>query len=140
MYQHYYVPPGQPLVQYAPHQPYPPAYPVSGYQAVAAPGYQPVVYAQPQSILVIQPNVPVIPGSYPQSITCPRCHHVANSRFRRSFSLSGWIWVVILVFVFGMTMIPLCCVPFFMPSCYEGRHYCGNCGTLVGGYRRHGFF
>lgn len=163
MYQQYPPPSGQTLGQYPPQpqQPYPPAniysaspqyQPAPPQYAAAAPQYQqPVMYQPaPQPIVVlVQPGAPVMYGSIPQAITCPSCHQGTSTYCRRSLSAMGWVWVVILIFIFAGTFIPLCFLPFIIPSCYDVRHYCQNCGTFLGEYRatygygyrrRRGFF
>lgn len=144
MYQGQYPPANQPQ-QYPPAVQYPqpvivsnaysPQYPPPPqYQPV----YQPVYQPPPQSVLVVMQNAPMQGnfGFSSQPTTCSYCHQNISTHTRRTLSATGWMSVIVLFFVFMLFLVPLCCIPCFIPGCYDVKHYCTNCGNFLGMRRR----
>lgn len=75
-------------------------------------------------------------GFSSQPSTCSYCHQSISTHTRRSLSATGWMSVIVLFFVFLVFLVPLCCIPCFIPSCYDVKHYCTNCGNYLGMHRR----
>ena len=149
-------PQDQPAGQYAPYQnPYPPPSPSpvnypqpnvgpSNYgQQYPQGNMQPAMYQPPpQAIVVIredqvQPGYAVLqgdfnPGFSRQSATCPACRQMMITRVSRSPSAVAWISCMCLSLLLFIIIIPLCCIPFCIPSCYNVKHYCSLCDTFLG--------
>ena len=71
-------------------------------------------------------------GFKPQHLTCHYCHHEVLTKTSRGLGLIGWIFVFFLFIICMGTCLPLCCIPCCIPSCYDTKHYCPNCGALLG--------
>ena len=71
-------------------------------------------------------------GLKPQGLTCPYCRHAITTKTSRALGLLGWIFVFLLFMICMGTCLPLCCIPCCIPSCYDTKHYCPNCGALLG--------
>jgi len=110
-----------PPMQY---QPQPPG----GYQYP----YQPA--PAPASTVYIQPTIVMNSGfsSSSQSATCPNCMAIVQTRTTRLPSAAAWISCILLLFLVAAIMVPLCWIPFCIPSCYTVKHYCPRCGRLLG--------
>lgn len=125
----------------APATQYPPAV---QHSAGAYPSpYPPASYPPPQ-----KPS-PVVQGSNyivmhegllqftPQVMLCSSCHQTDLTMIERTFSLAGWLTCSLLFLTFlVLWFLPLCCLPCCIPSCYNVKHYCSNCGNFLGERRR----
>lgn len=119
-------PPNPPPMQYPPQQPGNYQYP---YQPMPspAPAYN---QAQPQ-VYVVQNDGQFDFSS--QTTLCPTCREMVPTRTQRSPSAAAWISFCLLLILFAFFwLLPLCCIPFCIPSCYNVKHYCPRCGTLLG--------
>eukprot|EP01082_Thalassiosira_pseudonana_P007483 g6758.t1 g6758 contig23:1157494-1158162(-) len=67
-------------------------------------------------------------GATPVSITCPYCSHTGNTRTLSQCGDCTWISVIILL----LFCFPFFWVPFVCPSCMDTKHYCRNCGRVLG--------
>lgn len=127
-------PPADPAAQY----PLPPQYSeVEPYQAAVQPiiviaNYPPQPASQHMVIHISPAPLPSDLGSTSKPIVCPYCHQHVSTRTRRTLSDRGWGWFCILLVLSVTSGVPLCCIPFCMPNCYDVSHYCSNCGTFVG--------
>ena len=103
-------------------------------------------YSHPQSDRVVSPTE-TISSSHTASVstspffppetnlgdrkvvfTCPYCSHNDWTKTRRVCGKGSWIKCGILtVFFFPLFWVPLLC-----PSCKDTKHYCKNCGRVVG--------
>lgn len=118
--------PGAPPMQSPYQQPYP--YP---YQPSPSPVPSPyVVQNQPSTYVLLDGTVF---GYSSQSCTCPTCREVVRTRTSRAPSAAAWVSFVILLVLFAFFwLLPLCCLPFCIPSCYNVKHYCPQCGAFLG--------
>ena len=131
---------GIPVAQYPPANMAPSQYsnpPPMQYQPQPPGGYQYPYQAVPAPTAYVQPGYVVINdgGFYfgSQSATCPTCMAVVQTRTQRSPSAAAWISFILLLLLFAFIwLLPLCCIPFCIPSCYNVKHYCPRCGTLLG--------
>ena len=92
---------------------------------------QPIPPARSDSVEVQAPSHPRL-GLKPQVLVCPYCHHNITTKTRRALGLVGWLFVAFLFMICLGTCLPLCCIPCCIPSCYDTRHFCPNCGGLLG--------
>ena len=67
-------------------------------------------------------------GSMPVSFTCPYCSHVGPTRTMSNFGMCTWISVIVLLFF----CFPFFWVPFWCRNCMDTKHFCRNCGRVVG--------
>lgn len=115
--------PNPPPMQYQPQQPGNYQYP---YQP--APSPDPAAYVQPGYMVIGQGF-----AFTTQAAACPTCRETVQTRTQRSPSAAAWISFCLLLLLFAFIwLLPLCCVPFCIPSCYNVKHYCPRCGTLLG--------
>ena len=110
--------PYPPPMQYQPQQP--------NYNYPYQPAPAPAVY--------IQPTYVVNEGfsSASQAATCPNCMAIVQTRTTRLPSTAAWISCILLLFLVAAAGVPLCWLPFCIPSCYTVKHYCPRCGKLLG--------
>lgn len=93
--------------------------------------YQPVP-SDPIAV-VLQPQFDQTQfGNKPLQLTCRYCHHEVLTKTSRGLGLIGWVFVLFLFIICLGTCLPLCCIPCCIPSCYDTKHYCPNCGALLG--------
>ncbi|CAI2379166.1 unnamed protein product [Moneuplotes crassus] len=62
---------------------------------------------------------------------CPSCNLPTHTRVEVKVSRLQWIVCIILLLV-GLWCF--CCIPFYFRSLKAGRHYCKNCGALIGSF------
>ena len=123
-------PPNPSPMQYPPQQP-------GNYQYPYQPQPNPVQAAYNQPQVYIQPGYIIqSDGQFAfssQASLCPTCREVVQTRTQRSPSAAAWISFVLLLLVFVFFwLLPLCCIPFCIPSCYNVKHFCPRCGGLLG--------
>nr|CAD2160601.1 unnamed protein product [Meloidogyne enterolobii] len=73
-------------------------------------------------------------GPQPQNAYCPTCQQQVLSKVKHSAGLLTWL-------VFGGCLIfgcwlGCCLLPFCMDDCQDCEHFCSNCNTFLGQYKR----
>lgn len=67
------------------------------------------------------------------SIHCPSCNKRSMTRTKCQIGQKQWCFAFIWCFLLLLGCPTICiCFPCYIPSCYEYKHYCSDCGTYVG--------
>lgn len=126
-----------------PYNPTAEAIPPEQYDKQSPPVYQPQGQnpnygtTPPIQIPIREPTIIVgIPvyGIGPTTVNCANCHQTVVSNVSYRPGLLTWLLVFGLFLFgcgFGCCLIPLC-----VDGCQDVEHYCPNCKTLLGTYKR----
>lgn len=101
---------------------------------------QPAVYVPPVNVYqtaqqptVVYINAPVL-NDRPVRTTCPNCRANILTQLKYDSGLAAWLIAAGLCF-FGLGC-GCCLIPFCVDACKDVEHYCPNCRTLIGRYKR----
>ena len=101
------------------------------------PGYQyPPSPIEPNIQPTVAANVVTPFGPYPMQIKCPLCHSSIFTTTRASTGALTWIISATLVFL--GCFLGCCLIPCFVRSCKDIEHFCPNCKSYLGIYKRLG--
>jgi hypothetical protein len=117
-------------------------YPPPGYGYGYPPPPPPAAAQQQQTTTVVVSSQPTVVAMYhtsssPVTGTCPSCQTVMTSQTSCSPGSKVLIWFIVLLimFFFGCSFgLPLCWLPWVIPSCYNQEHRCSHCGATLGTY------
>ncbi|PZC75753.1 hypothetical protein B5X24_HaOG205670 [Helicoverpa armigera] len=77
-------------------------------------------------------SIPVGPKSCP--VVCPSCKATINTKVDSKTTVKTHFMALLLC---SCVVCSLCsCMPYCMKSCRNADHYCPNCGTYLGTYKR----
>ncbi|KAI6182398.1 Lipopolysaccharide-induced tumor necrosis factor-alpha factor-like protein [Aphelenchoides bicaudatus] len=78
-------------------------------------------------------------SDHPQLIDCPRCKHHGETEVRYVNGLMTWVSFFVIL-ICGVFIFPLffLWVPFFVESFKDCVHYCPQCHSWIGTYKRIG--
>ena len=101
----------------------------------------PPAYSQPGGGFVPPPAMgPIIKAPKfdrePLRMECPHCRNHILTRTRGETSLAQWISGIAL---FALSAGILSCIPCCIDSLKDVKHYCPQCNTLLGTYKRFNF-
>ncbi|KAG9477097.1 lipopolysaccharide-induced tumor necrosis factor-alpha factor [Eleutherodactylus coqui] len=119
------------------HQPYfPPPHPGMEGKPMHPPPH--VIHSAPMQVPVTVQTVyvqhPVSFHDRPIQICCPHCNRLTTTRLIHSSGALAWLscgGLCLLGCGFGCCLIPFC-----IDSLKDVDHYCSNCETLLGSYKR----
>jgi len=94
----------------------------------------PPMQAQPVTQTYVYVNDQCQYGPRPMNVTCPHCHQQIVTKVKCSAGLLTWL-------LFGGCLVVgcwlgCCLIPFCMDDCQDVEHYCSNCNSFLGNYKR----
>lgn len=100
----------------------------------ATPVYQPspVMVVNTGAAPVHTPMPMPILDKEPARMCCPYCRTETSTRVEYENGTLVWLLAA------GLCLFTGCCcwIPFVVDGCKDVKHHCGNCGQVVGTYRR----
>ncbi|XP_065093561.1 lipopolysaccharide-induced tumor necrosis factor-alpha factor homolog [Ochlerotatus camptorhynchus] len=84
---------------------------------------------QSTTVIVTSPQV----GPDPTTMTCPSCRATMVTRLEYETTTKTHICAALLCLFICW---PCVCIPYCSTSCRDANHYCPNCGSFIGTYRK----
>ncbi|XP_055591749.1 lipopolysaccharide-induced tumor necrosis factor-alpha factor homolog isoform X2 [Uranotaenia lowii] len=81
------------------------------------------------TVIVTAPSV----GPDPSTIVCPSCRATVVTRLEYETTTRTHVCAAILCLFICW---PCVCIPYCSTSCRDANHYCPNCGSFIGTYRK----
>ncbi|XP_058455204.1 lipopolysaccharide-induced tumor necrosis factor-alpha factor homolog [Malaya genurostris] len=85
----------------------------------------------PSTTTVIVTNSQV--GPDPTTLTCPSCRATIVTRLEYETTTRTHVCAALLCLFICW---PCVCIPYCSTSCRDANHYCPNCGSFIGTYRK----
>ncbi|KAL9706994.1 hypothetical protein quinque_010512 [Culex quinquefasciatus] len=104
------------------HAPAPAAYPHPVQQA-------PTSFQNQTTVIVTSAQV----GPDPTTLMCPSCRATIVTRLEYETTTRTHVCAAILCLFICW---PCVCIPYCSTSCRDANHYCPNCGSYIGTYRK----